>query len=61
MKKIFALLALVSVVIWSCSKDQKVVKELEGDWNVTSQTVNGTAVPDSVFAKVQSIPLQNVK
>lgn len=50
MKKIFALLALVSVVIWSCSKDQKVVKELEGDWKVTSQTVNGTAVPDSVFA-----------
>ena len=29
MKKILTLLALLSVVVWSCSKDQKVVKQLE--------------------------------
>ena len=52
MKKIFALLALVSVVLWSCSKDQKVVKELEGDWKVSAQTVNGVAVPDSEFVGI---------
>jgi hypothetical protein len=47
MKKIFALLALVAVTVWSCSKDQKVVKDLEGDWNLTAETVDGVATPDS--------------
>ncbi len=50
MKKILTLLALVSVVVWSCSKDQKVVKELEGDWTVSSMTRNGTAVAASEYA-----------
>jgi hypothetical protein len=50
MKKFLTLLALVSVVVWSCSKDQKVVKELEGDWTVSSMTRNGTAVAASEYA-----------
>jgi hypothetical protein len=53
MKKILALLALVSAIVWSCSKDQKVVKELEGDWSVASQTYNGVAVPPSEYAGIK--------
>jgi hypothetical protein len=50
MKKISAFLLTISVIVWSCSKDQKVVKELEGDWKVSSQTVNGVAVPPAEYA-----------
>jgi len=50
MKKIFALVALVGVILGSCSKDQKVVKELEGDWSLTGETIDGVATPDSLFA-----------
>jgi len=50
MKKILTLLALLSVVVWSCSKDQKVVKHLEGDWTVTNMTRNGTAVAASEYS-----------
>jgi hypothetical protein len=50
MKKILTLLALLSVVVWSCSKDQKVVKQLEGDWTVTNMTRNGTAVAASEYS-----------
>ena len=49
MKKIAALLLTISVIVWSCSKDQKVVKELEGDWIVSSETVNGVAVPAAEY------------
>jgi hypothetical protein len=52
MKKVFALLFATSVVVWSCSKDQKVVKELEGDWVISSQTSNGAAVNAAEFAGV---------
>ena len=50
MKKILTLLALLSVVVWSCSKDQKVVKQLEGDWTVTNMTRNGPAVAASEYS-----------
>jgi hypothetical protein len=50
MKKILTLLALLSVVVLSCSKDQKVVKQLEGDWTVTNMTRNGTAVAASEYS-----------
>lgn len=38
------------LLIVACSKDQKVVNQLEGKWKVTAETENGTAVPDSLFA-----------
>ena len=50
MKKILTLLALLSVVVWSCSKDQKVVKQWEGVWTVTNMTRNGTAVAASEYS-----------
>ena len=53
MKKILTLLALLSVVVWSCSKDQKVVKQLEGDWTVTNMTRNGTAVAASEYSGIK--------
>lgn len=39
----FATLAIFS----SCSKDQKVVKELDGSWNISSRTYDGVAAPAS--------------
>lgn len=45
----FALLAAITVIS-ACSKDQKVVKELEGTWTVTATTVDGVAQPDSTFS-----------
>lgn len=53
MKKVLAIFAIITVVVWSCSKDQKVVKELEGDWIVSSQTLNGTPVPAAEYAGVK--------
>jgi len=52
--KNFSLLILfvIGVSLASCtSEDQKVVKRLaEGEWEVTSVKVNGSAQPDSTFA-----------
>lgn len=50
MKKIkLALLALTVVLIAAaCSKDQKVVKQLDGEWKTTSEKVNGVELPDSL-------------
>ncbi len=48
MKKLFyslaSLLILVCIVV-ACNKDQKVVKQLDGKWKVTSQSVNGVEQP----------------
>jgi hypothetical protein len=50
MKKITcALVAITMLVIAACSKDQKVVKELEGTWKVTAVKEDGVAQPDSTF------------
>jgi hypothetical protein len=52
MKKIIyslaSMLILICVVV-ACSKDQKVVKQLDGKWKVTGQTVDGTSVPASNY------------
>ena len=47
MKKFKLILSVIAVtlVFYTCSKDQKVVKELKGDWTVSSITVNGA--PDT--------------
>jgi hypothetical protein len=48
MKKVtYLMLALVVAFFVSCNKDQKVVKELDGTWTVTSATTNG--VPDPSY------------
>ncbi len=43
---IIVAVALLAVGFTSCSKDQKAVKTLEGDWEEV--TVDGTTVPDSL-------------
>jgi len=44
MKKLTVFLFIAaSVLVYSCSKDQKVVKNLEGTWNVSSITIDGVA------------------
>jgi hypothetical protein len=48
-KLVYILLAVTTAIVISCSKDQKVVKELEGDWKVTAQKVDNVAQPDSTF------------
>ena len=51
MKKTTNLLIVALVlIIAACSKDQKVVKQLEGTWKVTSAKHNGVAEPDSVYS-----------
>lgn len=54
MKKVaLALVLITAAVFFACSKDQKVVNDLEGNWKVTAETVNGVATPDSVYANTQ--------
>jgi len=36
---------LISALFYSCSKDQKVVKELDGQWMISSRTYNGVSAP----------------
>jgi hypothetical protein len=44
MKKLtLVLFSLAALLIYSCSKDQKAVNNLEGDWKVTSVTIDGVA------------------
>jgi hypothetical protein len=50
MKKAKYLLLLVStMIIVSCSKDMKVVKQLDGSWKVTSWTEDGVAAPAAEY------------
>ena len=42
--RIFLVISTVSVIV-SCSKDQKAVKDLEGDWEEVA--IDGEIVPDS--------------
>ncbi len=45
MKKVLYILFTATILLVSCtSKDQKVVNQLEGEWQITSMTVDGTAV-----------------
>src|SRR4051794_15345276 len=42
----FLLSAFVAITIFiSCNKDQKVVKQLDGKWKVTSETIDGVEQP----------------
>lgn len=43
-------LALALVVIVACSKDQKVVKQLDGTWTITAMTYDGVASPADSYA-----------
>ena len=45
----FAVLTMV-VVLASCSKNQKVVKDLEGNWRVVEMIRNDTTIDQSVYA-----------
>jgi hypothetical protein len=50
MKKIgIALVLPVLILFGACNKDQKVVKQLDGEWKVTSMTYGGTAAPAEVI------------
>jgi hypothetical protein len=52
MKKVsYLMLALMLAFFISCNKDQKVVKELDGTWTVTSATTNGQPDPSFNGAK----------
>jgi hypothetical protein len=44
--KLFFISIIIAV---SCSKDQRVVNQLEGDWKVVSQIEDGVAQPDSTY------------
>lgn len=41
MKKFILVFVAVSMIVLSCSKDQKVVRTLEGEWEVTGMTYDG--------------------
>ncbi|HET6244084.1 MAG: hypothetical protein H0V01_06100 [Bacteroidetes bacterium] len=50
MKKcIFMAVLPLIILISSCSKDQKVVRQLEGEWKTTSMTSDGTAMDKSSY------------
>lgn len=44
MKKSILIIPFALLVISACNKNQKVVKQLDGDWKLTGEKVNGTAV-----------------
>lgn len=47
MKNVFLILFSAALLFASCNKDQKVVKELDGTWEIESRTIDGVAVPAS--------------
>jgi hypothetical protein len=47
MKNVLLMFFAVAVLFSSCSKDQKVVKELDGSWIISSRTTDGVAAPSS--------------
>ena len=49
MKKIITLLLPVLFLITACSKDQKVVRQLDGTWSVTDVKENGASVNKSEY------------
>ncbi len=48
--KTLSLLLVLALLISACSKDQKVIKQLEGTWKITAMTVDGTAVDAEFFS-----------
>lgn len=63
MKKFKLILSIIAVtlVFYTCSKDQKVVKELKGDWTVSSITVNGASDTTDYSQDVYSFSKCKVK
>ena len=49
MKKLSLFFITALLIIGACSKDQKTVNRLEGDWKITEVTVDGVAEPDSSY------------
>jgi len=49
MKKLLFVSIILSTITFSCNKDQKVVKELDGNWTVESRTYNGVAANKSEY------------
>ena len=50
MKKIILLAALpLLLFVTRCSKDQKVVKQLDGDWKTTAMTIDGDPVDAEMY------------
>lgn len=47
MKKLLLVCLSVSLLFFSCNKDQRVVKQLSGSWMIESRTYNGVAAPAS--------------
>jgi hypothetical protein len=47
MRKLILGMLLFSALFYSCSKDQKVVRELDGKWMISSRTYNGVEAPSS--------------
>ncbi len=43
------LVAFMLIIVAACNKDQKVVKQLDGTWKVSSIVVDGTPEPASSF------------
>ena len=43
------LIPVALMLLVACSKDQKVVNQLEGKWKVTASTENGVVMPASSF------------
>ena len=52
MKKTKLVLLAVAVIFAFCSKNQKVVKQLDGTWKITSMKENGVEQPDSLYKDV---------
>lgn len=50
MKKLIIITLSIVTILVACSKDQKVVRNLEGTWKVTAQTYDGQAVPAEEYA-----------
>jgi hypothetical protein len=50
MKNHLLFISLISLILYiSCSKDQKVVRQLAGDWKVTNYTIDGAAQDKSAW------------
>lgn len=49
MKKLILFASTAVIILSGCDKDQKSVRQLNGEWQVNEMTVNGTAVPREEF------------
>jgi hypothetical protein len=52
MKKLIAICFSVLLLVAACNKDQKVVRQLDGSWKVSSMTYDGAPVPSEEFSNL---------